>query len=102
MKFARVYIFTSFVIFLFEFQCSLDPKNQFRILPYIHTFEALLCKVYLEFAFNLVFSCILLYILQKMENAKIVHSIKPLSGTSGALDVTICLCVSCLAMCSYV
>ena len=88
--------------FFYSNSSSLDPKNQFRILPYIHTFEALLCKVYLEFAFNLVFSCTLLYILQKMENAKIVHSIKPLSGTSGALDVTICLCVSCLAMCSYV
>ena len=100
--------------FYYSNSSSLDPKNQFRILPYIHTFEALHCKEYLEFAFNLVFSCILLYILQKMENAKIVHSIKPLQTFRKykwcigcdymfvcllSSYVFICLVFTCPAMC---
>ena len=100
--------------FYYSNSSSLDPKNQFRILSYIHTFEALHCKEYLEFAFNLVFSCILLYILQKMENAKIVHSIKPLQTFRKykwcigcdymfvcllSSYVFICLVFTCPAMC---
>ena len=101
MNFAWVYIFTSNSYFFYSNSSSLDPEKQFRITPYT-PLKFYSVKYIQNFVFNLVFSCIY-YFLLKMENAKIVHSIKPLQPFRKYKKCIGCDYVFvCLAMCSYV